>query len=136
MDGETKDNLLYSYCPNKRCFHHLKYDRSHKLTKTASQDDLDRLVCGSETTGILCGKCRKGYSANYHSSDGLCTNKSCKFGWLYYVASELLPLTLLFIMVIVLNISIVTGELNGFIFFAQMFDSCTLCYSTRVHLVP
>ena len=126
VDGETEDNLLYSYCPSRRCFYHVQHDRSHSLTKIASQVELDRLVCGSETTGILCGTCRKGYSATYHSTDGSCSNKSCKYGWLLYVASELLPLTLLFIVVIVLNISFVTGELNGFVFFAQMFDSLSV----------
>ena len=72
---------------------------------------------------ILCSACRKGYSTNYHSSDLVCSKKSCKFGWFFYIASELLPITVLFLIVIMLNISFTTGELNGFILFAQMFDS-------------
>ena len=126
IGGNSEDNLMYSYCPSRNCFLHVQHNRSHSLIETASQDELDRLVCGNQSTGILCGTCREGYSVNYHSRDSLCTNSSCKFGWLLYVVSELLPLTLLFIVVIVFNISFVTGELNGFIFFSQMFDSLSI----------
>ena len=126
VDGETENNLLYSYCPSRRCFYRQQQYHSHRLTRYASQKKLDRLVCGNETTGILCGSCRKGYSVTYHSIYGFCSEKSCKFGWLLYIISELLPITLLFVVVILLNISFVTGELNGFIFFAQMFDSVSI----------
>ena len=122
VDGETEDHLTYSYCQNKRCFQHLKYQHLHKLTNIASKDLLDRLVCGNETTGVLCGTCRKGYHATYHNSGEFCSNKSCRFGWLFYITSELLPITLLFIIVIAFNINFAKGELNGFVFFAQMFN--------------
>ena len=121
-DEATEDNLIYGYCPSRRCFNHSEHHRTHHLTKRASKNDLDRLVCGSEATGILCSSCREGYSINYHSGDYTCSNKSCKLGWLYYFISELLPITVLFVVVIFLNISFVTGELNGFIFFAQTID--------------
>ena len=123
VDGETENDFLYSYCPGKCCFHSSPQSSSHKLTKYASRKELDELVCGNEATGILCSACREGYSTNYHSSDLVCSKKSCKFGWFFYSASELLPITVLFLIVITLNISFTTGELNGFIFFAQMFDS-------------
>ena len=126
IDGNSEDDLMYSYCPSRTCFLYVQHYRSHSLTKTASRDELDRLVCGNKSTGILCGTCRDGYSVNYHSRDGICSNESCQFGWLLYVVSELVPLTLLFIVVIVFNISFVTGELNGFIFFSQMFDSLSI----------
>ena len=126
IGGNSEDDLMYSYCPSRSCFLHVQHNRSHLLIERASRDELDRLICGNESTGILCGTCRDGYSVNYHSRDGLCTNESCKFGWLLYVVSELFPLTLLFIVVIVFNISFVTGELSGFIFFSQMFDSLSI----------
>ena len=126
VDGNSENDLMYSYCPSRRCFLQVQHNHSHPLTKQASQDELDRLVCGNKSTGILCGTCREGFSATYHSHDGFCSDKSCKFGWLFYAVSELLPLTLLFIVVIVLNINFVTGKLNGFIFFAQMFDSLSI----------
>ena len=122
-DDATEDNLLYSDCPSRRCFNDLRKDRTHYLTKRASKDELNMLVCGNFTTGILCSTCRKGYSTIYHSGTYTCSNKSCKFGWLYYIVSELLPITVFFVVVIIFNISFVTGDLNGFIFFAHMQDS-------------
>ena len=124
VDGETEDDLLYSFCPGRHCLS--EQNRSHKLTKYASKHELDKHICRNETTGILCSSCREGYTANYHSLGLVCSNTSCKLGWLFYISSELLPITVLFLVVIILNISFVTGELNGFIFFAQMFDSVTI----------
>ena len=126
VDGKSEDDLKYSYCPSRTCFLYAQHHRSHLLTETASIDELDRVVCGNQSTGILCSTCRDGYSVSYHARDGLCFRGSCRYGWLLYVVSELLPLTLLFMVVIVFNISFVTGELNGFIFFSQMFDSLSI----------
>ena len=126
VDGETENDLLYSYCPGRRCFYSSQQNSSHKLPKYASRVILDKLVCGNEATGILCSACREGYSTNYHSNDLVCSKGSCKLGWLFYILSELLPITVLFLIIIVLNISFVTGDLNGFIFFAQMFDSVSI----------
>ena len=127
VGGETEDHLMYSYCPNRQCFHSLAPQHSHSLTHSASKDLLNQLVCGNESTDILCGSCQEGYSASYHSSDtGLCTNKDCKLGWLFYFVSELLPITIFFVIVIVFNISFMTGDLNGFVFFAQMLDSVSV----------
>lgn len=128
VGGETEDDLMYSYCRGRRCFHNNStLQSSHQLTTNASKDELDRLVCGDKATGILCGSCRERYSASYHSSDsGLCTKRSCNLGWLFYLVSELLPITFLFIVVIALNINFVTGELNGFIYFAQVFESISI----------
>ena len=126
VNGEIGDDLLYSYCPGKRCFYNARHNSSHKLTRYASRAELDKLVCGNESTGIMCSACRDGYSTNYHSSDLVCSKGSCKLGWLFYILSEIIPITALFLIIIVLNISFVTGELNGFIFFAQMFDSVSI----------
>ena len=124
VDGETEDDLLYSFCPGGRCL--LEQNSSHKLTKYASKHELDKHICHNETTGILCSSCREGYTADYHSLGLVCSNTSCKIGWLFYIGSEILPVTVLFLIVIIFNISFATGELNGFIFFAQMFDSVTI----------
>ena len=126
VKGETEDDLLYSYCPSRRCFYNLRQNSTHKLTTYASKNELDKVVCGDNTTGVLCSSCKAGYTARYHTIGLVCSNDSCKYGWLFYIVSELLPITALFLIVIVLNISFVTGELNGFIFFAQMIYSVSI----------
>ena len=77
-------------------------------------------------------------------------NKSslCNYGILFYFLSELLPLTLLFITILVMNISFTSGAVNGFILFAQVIDllyidayglkllstSLLVCFYLSVHL--
>ena len=123
-DSESFKHLFYGYCPSKYCFDGLHNERYHNLTSEASKELLDKIVCGESRTGILCGECRDNYSAYYHSPHFECgQNHLCEIGWLLYAISELLPLTLLFILVIVFDISFTSGPLNGFILFAQVFDS-------------
>ena len=40
INGETEDDLLYSYCPGKRCFYNARHNSSHKLTRYASRVEL------------------------------------------------------------------------------------------------
>ena len=123
IGGETEKHLFYAYCPNRYCFLKEERKRFHRLTDHASKVELDKRVCEDTRTGVLCGSCRDGYSALYHSSSALCSNTSdCRFGWLLYLMSELLPLTLMFIIIVAFDISFVSGEVNGFIFFAQVSD--------------
>ena len=122
--NETEYGLLTAYCPAGFCFLEQEYTKHYLLPPNASRKSLDRLVCGHNRTGILCGECRNGSSAYYHSENLNCSNEDlCKFGWLLYVLSELLPLTAIFVIVMIFNISFTSGATNGFIFFAQAMDS-------------
>ena len=88
VGGETESHLFYGYCPNRYCFHKEEIYHFHHLTNRASREALDRLVCKDTRTGVLCGKCRDGFSALYHSNSVLCSNSSdCRFGWLLYFIS-------------------------------------------------
>lgn len=115
------ENFEYGLCPDNYCFHGMDRERHHILPP---HRDLEQKVCGETRFGILCGKCRENYCTHYHSNNfkcGHCT--SCKYGWVFYILSELFPLTVLFLLVVFCNISFSSGLLNGFIFYAQVFDS-------------
>ena len=123
VTNETEDGLLSGYCPNGFCFQKQERECLHRLIGHASKEKLDKRVCNDSRTGVLCGECRHGYSVLYHSTSSLCyKSSSCKFGWFLYFATELLPLTLIFTIIVAFNINFMSGELNGFIFFAQVFD--------------
>ena len=90
---------------------------------------LDEVICGKSRTGILCGDCRKGYTTHFHSPNFLCKPAEptlCKVGWLFYILSELVPVTVVFITVLVLNISFTSGAVNGFILFSQLINSLNI----------
>ena len=127
--GYEGDNLHTAHCPyhfcsSRRHRNGTQNPQIHGLITEASQKQLDKVVCTSEHTGILCGKC---ISVSYHNYDFKCVpNDMCRLGWLLYITSELLPLTLLFLTVIFFNISFTTGTISGFIFFAQVIDSLAI----------
>ena len=87
---------------------------------------LNKAVCGDTRTGVLCGKCEDSYTVHFHSPGFLCKPAEplgCRLGWLFYILSELIPVTVVFITVLVLNISFTSGAINGFILFSQLLDT-------------
>lgn len=107
----------------------------YEVVLPQSHSDLDKAVCGETRTGILCGKCREGYAVHFHSPGFLCKPTEpvdCKMGWLFYILSELLPVTVVFVAVLVLNISCTSGVVNGFILFSQMIVTVDIDASGRI----
>ena len=91
--------------------------------------DLNKAVCGDTRTGIVCGKCKHGYTVYFHSPNFLCKSIEsvrCKLGWLFYLLSEIVPVTVVFIIVLVFNISFTSGTISGFILFSQLLSSFDL----------
>lgn len=128
-DGpDNEENLLISYCPNNFCNIGLAASENNMnhviLPKEASSQQIDSLLCNhSGRTGITCSKCREGHSVYFHSEFFFCgPNHLCRWGFLFYFLSELVPISIFFIIVIIFNISFTSGSLNGFIFFAQVSD--------------
>ena len=77
--NETKaENFKYGICPENFCFSGNESERFHTLP---SNDEVDKAVCGAKRTGVLCGQCRSGYCAHYHSQTFLCGGCStCRWG--------------------------------------------------------
>lgn len=87
-------------------------------------EGVETLLCGSKhRRGLLCGRCKDNRTVYYHSSRYLCGE--CRYpqlGWLFYILSELVPLTLIFVVIIIFGISFTSGPANSFILFAQVLD--------------
>ena len=134
-DGNETESLLASFCPKSFCLHK-RGDILVQLPGRASKKDLDVVICGSRRTGILCANCREGYSTYYHSYPSYKCGKNdrCRMGILYYILSELLPLTLLFLTVMLFNINFTSGAANGFIFFAQIVSSLSITADDFIQL--
>ena len=116
--GRCKNGVLCTgKCPLGFCTYNGSTDRQ----LPGSMSELDDYMCGSTRTGVLCGECRGNHSVSYHSSE-CASDNGCKYGPLLYIVSELIPLTVMFIIIIAFNISFTSGAVNGFIFFAQVQD--------------
>ena len=125
--GNTTPNSFYTaICPPGFCEYNWNntvkslYPLPHNLSSSS-------FMCGSTRTGILCGNCTEGHSVYYHSPTLECKeDKLCKFGWLFYIASDILPLTAFFVVIIVFNISFTSGTANGFIFYSQVINTLAI----------
>jgi len=116
-----------SYCPPGYCSTNRpneKSSREYKLTNTSSIAELDELICGPNRTGRVCGRCKQGYSVFYHSSKYQCKKSSrCHLGVVFYLLTEILPVTLFFLVIILLDIKLTSGAFSSFVFFSQVVDT-------------
>ena len=144
-DSITSENFYTGVCPLGFCQHPCSNSSASqecglsamRLPAAGNPAEVDHLVCGSRRTGILCGRCRDGHSVFFHSLQYECNlDRFCQWGWFFYMISELLPVTLLFLAVIIFNVSLTSGAVYGFVFFAQTIDSLLVNsnYSNRVFL--
>lgn len=118
-----REVLATAACPAGFCQYGLDEVRSSvQLPRNISE--LDEFICGQERTGVLCGKCRVGRTVYFHSPRYSCYKRNlCRFGALFYILSEVVPITLLFVTVIFLDISFTSGAISGLILFAQLLDT-------------
>ena len=128
--GQIKEGnvieLATSVCPHSFCNYNNKTVRGVVLPQKSAE--LDSSMCGESREGTLCGHCSKQYTAHFHSPKFRCWREDdlCKVGWLFYILSELVPVTVVFIIVIVFNISFTSGAVNGFILFSQVLLSLNI----------
>ena len=113
----NEDSLATGSCPIGFCSHNV----SLLLPSVANGEILDKSICIHNRTDTLCGGCKPGTSVYYHSLHYVCgSNSLCSVGWLFYILSELVPVTIIFLVIIVFNITFTSGLVNGFIFFSQV----------------
>ena len=103
--------LFHNDCPPTYCTE----DKRCPCTAPPS-DPLDR-YCSGHRTGILCGRCKEGFSNRFGTSDCYrhCTNLYLLTLPVYAIAGLLLVLLLF-----ALRLTVAKGTINGFIFYAAM----------------
>ena len=88
---------------------------------------LEEHVCASNRRGILCGECTEGHSTFYHSPSyrcGKCNGTTTLIhGVLYYIVSELLPVTVIFLVILLFDIRLTSGAFYTFLFYAQFLNA-------------
>ena len=120
------EEIITGQCPWKFCQYN-NLISSHSLNEFElphNISDLDKQICANGRTGKLCGKCRTNYSVFFHSSSYQCqiNDHTCKLSFLLYFVSELLPVTILFVIILLFDIQFTTGSLNSLIFYIQVLD--------------
>ena len=131
QDGEngTEEYLRASYCPRGFCttndfINDHESEIEYKLPQNTSISALRKSMCGNFRTGIVCGKCEGNYTTYYHSTSYKCKDaRKCHLGWLFYILSEIVPVTLTFVLIMVFDIKLTTGAFNAFLYFAQVSET-------------
>ena len=137
--NESRQELVTSYCPLKFCNYNGTVTNRSAVRLPQVKHKLNVAMCGRYRTGISCGHCAQGYTTYYHSPKYACMPVDptlCKLGWFFYILSELVPVTLIFIIILVLNVSFTSGAVNGFIFFSQVLTTLHADASGLIVLSP
>ena len=131
--SESEDSLISSFCTPGFC----SVKEDFLLPSTASREELNEIVCNDSRKGVLCGLCKGNFSVHMHSLEFSCkSNKYCEWGWIFYILSELLPVTLIFLVIIIFNIPFTSGAINGFIFHCQAITMFHISASDTIPFDP
>ena len=117
----TSNYFRTAQCPQGFCKFRPKF---FHLPKYASINEINDKVC-NHRHGRVCAKCNNGTSVYYHTQHTFdCkTDKYCSWGIVLYILSEIVPATILFLIVILFDIKLTSGALNAFIFYTQIFET-------------
>ena len=132
---KNRTKLCTSICPDAFCSYHDIHpeDRHHPLKNSSSL--LDSSLCGPTRTGRMCGRCAPNYSVYFNSFGYKCgPEKWCYLGWFFYIIAEILPLTLLFLVILFFNISFTNGNVNCFVFYAQILQPISFSGNRNIQL--
>ena len=84
--------------------------------------------------GPLCGECESGYTLPVYSYDLGCVRcKDYKYRWIKFIAVAFIPLTIFYVLLIMLRISATSPALNGYILVSQIISTPALVRKLFTH---
>ena len=114
--GEVK--YVAGECP------YCSFNKNRTIDLPRNGSELQDKLCGSiNRTGVLCGSCLPGYGPVVNGDTiecHPCSASKAKYHWVFYLLTEFLPVTIFFLLVVLLNVSVTSGPANAFVFFAQV----------------
>ena len=141
-DTPNQYNLYTTDCPLGFCHYfnstiNSKSNQYYSLTKTASKNELEQVVCAENRQGTACSQCKEGYSVYFHSETNKCGDSYlCSFGIMFYILSEIIPITFLFFAIVFFNISLTTGLAYNFLFMIQLLQAMEVSVNGGVEFNP
>ena len=92
--------------------------------QTVLNDNSDMLC--KNRTGRLCGECKHGYGLSVGTLDCVNCTGSNFVAWIILITTTYVPITIVFISLLVLNMNLAVGPIHSFIFFCQVFPAISL----------
>ena len=126
QEKESEKTLFTSACPLNYC---KPFNESfgfggifRELISQPKKKVLEEQICAKNRYGTLCGQCVNGTSVFYNSNSYQCREeKLCKYGLLLYAIADLLPVTIMFVLLLASNVSLTSGTAYSVIFMIQQF---------------
>ncbi len=132
--SEQLNKTLLSYCFYTCRLDHLVY---HYTVPTRNVSDLNEVMCKDfNRTGLMCGECIAGHAPPVYSYSTACVEcKDYKYNWLKYIAVAYLPLTLFYIAIVLLKISVNSASMIVYVTMSQIISAPGLIrwYMRRHH---
>ena len=135
--SKSKSEFCTGFCPYGLCSYSEIEPDAHYHTLKKDSKSLDPDICGPSRTNRLCGECSQNHSMYYNSWKLKCgSEKLCHLGWLFYILSNILPLTIIFMIILVLNISFTTGNGHCFVIYGQLLGLLVFYGNDAAHFSP
>ena len=107
---------------------------SYRIPVNISGSELNQMICGGyNRQGPYCKECVDGHGPSVFSDSLICANCSeRKYLWILNLSMQLLTVTLMYLIVIVLQINATSSPLNNIITYCQLFIN-GLKYGSGLH---
>ena len=98
--------------------------------------ELEEYVCGGfHREGLLCSVCKEsfGLPLSSHSMDCVpCDHSVVHYGWAVYVGVSIVPVTMLYIVILIFDIQLTKSPLNAYILYCQVLVNI-INYNTQLY---
>lgn len=127
---ENEMQLVTSVCPLWYCNYSNSFRNYPLPVYNGSSDytnELNKLICAANRTGMLCGRCANNTTVFCCAEANECKEDYlCSLGWLFFILSSIVPVTLMFLLITGFGINLTAGYLRGFLFFCQILLSMNI----------
>ena len=123
---QTNSSLVVSRCPYITTTHNFsQYHSIYQVLPKQLNQVNDSLCAAFNRKGFLCSECKENYGlAAYRYYGLMCVKCSGSvWNWVAYILLHFVPPTILFMVLLVVNINVHSGALTGFIFFSHSVTS-------------
>ena len=118
INSNTTEYLIYPNCPLDYC-----YPPTSKVFFSLDEENGSDDQCNFNRSGILCGHCRSSLSLSLGSSHCIPCTKHWPSVFVLILAASFLAGIILVALLLMLNLTVATGTLNGIIFYANIINA-------------
>ena len=119
-NSSTNKYLIYPHCPLDYC-----HPPTSKVYINLSEENGADGQCNFNCSGILCGRCKPGFSLSIGSSRCVSCSKHWPAVCTLILGAAFLAGIVLVALLLMLNLTVATGTINGIIFYANVINANT-----------